>query len=54
MTPDLISALVKPPATHIRNTADEYGGVLTYEPRTETGKEYVETVRHWDRLCRIG
>lgn len=31
-------------ATHIRNTADEYGGVLTYEPKTETGREYVETV----------
>ena len=31
-------------ATHIRDTADQYGGALTYEPRTETGREYVETI----------
>lgn len=30
-------------ATHIRNTADDFGGALTYEPRTETGRDYVET-----------
>jgi hypothetical protein len=31
-------------ATHIRNTADDWGSAVTYEPRTETGREYVETV----------
>ena len=31
-------------AEHIRDTADGWGGAFTYEPRTETGREYVETV----------
>lgn len=31
-------------AEHIRDTADGWGGAVTYEPRTETGREYVETV----------
>ncbi len=31
-------------ATHIANTANEWAGAGTYEPRTETGRGYVETV----------
>ena len=30
--------------THIANTANEWAGAGTYEPRTETGRGYVETV----------
>ena len=29
---------------HIRQTADDWGNAVTYEPRTETGQEYVQAV----------